>query len=491
MSDSWIVANAVPTPCFEVIVVTSSRFDLISIGGGLAGLTAALRAAELGLRVAVLEQGAEPQYPCNSRYSGGILHVSYQDPKHSAAELERAMTEAVGTAADPVLVKAVAADAGRAVDWLREHGGRFIRGPIPWQRWVLAPPRPLTPGLSWAGRGSDLLLRGLAQRLEQAGGRIFLGTRANDLKLDGRRCVGVAASSGGGSVELEGAVVIADGGFQADAELFRRHIGPRPDQVVQRGAGNSHGDGLRLAERAGAALTAMDRFYGHVLSVDALTSDRLTPYPTLDAVATVGVVVDRTGNRCLDEGLGGIFIANHLATLADPASAMVVIDSKIWKEVGQGAPYLPNTYIEREGGTVHRADTLDALALRAGLPGDALRKTVAAHNAALEQHDFGLVSPPRSVKASPPRPIAVPPFLAVPICPGITNTMGGIAVDGDGQVRHSGGSVIAGLYAAGAAIGGLEGGAEVGYVGGLIKAVVFGLRAAEHAARDRAPEQNR
>jgi fumarate reductase flavoprotein subunit len=454
-------------------------------------MTAALRAAELGLRVAVLEQEAEPHYPCNSRYSGGILHVSYQDPKLSPAELERAVAAAVGEAADPVLVAAVATDAGRAVDWLCEHGARFIRGPIPWQRWVLAPPRPLTPGPSWSGRGSDLLLRALGQRLEHAGGRIFLGTRASDLRLVGQSCVGVVASSGEQSVEFGGAVVIADGGFQADADMFRRHIGPRPDRVVQRGAGNSRGDGLRLARRAGAALTAMDRFYGHVLSANALTSVRLSPYPTLDAVATVGVVVDRTGNRCLDEGLGGIFIANHLATLADPASATIIIDTKIWNEVGQGVPYLPNTYLEQAGGTVYRADTLDALALRAGLPGDALRRTVAAHNAALERRDFGRLSLPRSIKTAPPRPIAVPPFLAVPICPGITNTMGGIAIDSNARVRRPDGGVIAGLYAAGAAIGGLEGGAEVGYVGGLIKAVVFGLRAGEHAARNRMPELNR
>ena len=63
--------------------------------------------------------------------------------------------------------------------------------------------------------------------------------------------------------------------------------------------------------------------------------------------------------------------------------------------------------------------------------------------------------------------------------------MGGIAIDGNGRVKRSDGSVIAGLYAAGGATGGLEGGGALGYVGGLIKACVFGLRVAEDAARRR------
>jgi predicted oxidoreductase len=69
------------------------------------------------------------------------------------------------------------------------------------------------------------------------------------------------------------------------------------------------------------------------------------------------------------------------------------------------------------------------------------------------------------------------------LCAGITNTMGGIAIDAGGRVLRNDGSAIDGLYAAGGTTGGLEGGGDrVGYVGGLIKACVFGLRAAEHAA---------
>jgi fumarate reductase flavoprotein subunit len=64
----------------------------------------------------------------------------------------------------------------------------------------------------------------------------------------------------------------------------------------------------------------------------------------------------------------------------------------------------------------------------------------------------------------------------------ITNTTGGIAIDGHGRVKRPDGSAIAGLYAAGGTTGGLEGSGALGNVGGLIKACVFGLRVAEHAA---------
>src|ERR1700691_568596 len=98
------------------------RFDLISIGAGFAGLVAALRGAELGLRTAVLEQGADERYLCSSRWAGGIFHVSYHDVKLPPAELVAAIARATGGEADPELAQAVAEEAGRLVDWLGAQG---------------------------------------------------------------------------------------------------------------------------------------------------------------------------------------------------------------------------------------------------------------------------------------------------------------------------------------------------------------------------------
>jgi fumarate reductase flavoprotein subunit len=79
-------------------------------------------------------------------------------------------------------------------------------------------------------------------------------------------------------------------------------------------------------------------------------------------------------------------------------------------------------------------------------------------------------------------PIAAAPFYAVPVCAGITYTLNGIAIDEWSRVLNRRRSVMRGLYAAGSATGGLEGGERVGYVGGLCKAAVTGLRAGEHIA---------
>ena len=460
-------------------------FDLVAIGGGFAGLVAALRAAELGLRTAILEQGSDERYLCSSRWAGGIFHVSYHDVKLAPAELVAAIERATGGEAEPELAAAIAEDCARTIDWLAAQGARYTSAsPISWHRWTLAPPRAAMAGQDWQGRGPDQMITLLKKRLEERQGRMFLGTRAAALRLLDRRCAGVMARRDGNDFPVSArAIVIADGGFPGDPELFRHHIGPHPERVLQRHAGTALGDGLRMAQAAGAALTRLDRFYGHLMSRDAMSNEGLWPYPQIDAVATASIVVDGSGRRLLDEGLGGISITNDLARLDDPLCASVVCDAAIWESAGRAAQIPPNPQLEKGGGTLHRADTIDALARTAGLDPSALCDTVAAYNAAIRDGNAAALSPSRSSKSGIPKPIETAPFFAIPICAGITNTMGGIAIDGHGRVRRPDGSAIDGLYAAGGCTGGLEGGGALGYVGGLIKACVFGLRAAEDAAR--------
>ena len=78
--------------------------------------------------------------------------------------------------------------------------------------------------------------------------------------------------------------------------------------------------------------------------------------------------------------------------------------------------------------------------------------------------------------------LATAPFRAIPVCAGITYTMGGIAIDRDCRAQHRDGGAIAGLYAAGSSTGGFEGGPNAAYIGGLSKAIVTGMRAAESIA---------
>src|SRR5260221_13787250 len=116
------------------------------------------------------------------------------------------------------------------------------------------------------------------------------------------------------------------------------------------------------------------------MSRDARENDGLWPYPQIDAVATAAIVVDRGGNRLLDEGLGGISITNDMARLDDPLCATVICDSTIWESAGRTAQIPPNPQLELGGGTLHRADTIDALARAARLDPEALCDTVTAYN---------------------------------------------------------------------------------------------------------------
>lgn len=446
--------------------------DLIAVGGGLAGLAAANRAAEGGLSALVLERGAEPDYFCNSRIAGGLLHVAFRDMTRPADEIRASVAESVGGDGDPAtaLSELLAEDAGRVLAWLRAEGGAFVRGGAPeFMRWVMAPPRRRRGGLDWKGRGPDALLRRLTRNLAARGGELRLGSPVEALAVEDGRVIGVQTAAG---TERARFVLIADGGFQDNPELVRRHLSPRPERLFRRGAGGGRGDGIAMAAAAGAATVGMDRFYGHLLGLDAFENDRLWPYPTLDSLAAVSLLVDGAGRRFCDEGLGGVFMANELARLADPEGAAVVLDDRHWREDAADNRYPPalNPSFPAAGGRVFEAPTVDRLAEILAMP--ALAGTVAAHNA-------GRHEPMRTVGRFPAKPIAEPPFRAIRAAAGITYSMGGLAIDRAARVLDAEERPIPGLYAAGSAAGGLEGGPRAAYLGGLAKAVATGLRAAE------------
>jgi len=459
-------------------------FDVVVVGGGIAGLTAANRAAEQGLKVALLERGADERYLCNSRYSGGVIHIAFHNVKEPAQDLFEAIKDATVGKADAALAMALASTSGRAVDWLQQQGAKFIRvGNIVWQQWVLAPPRPITPGLDWKGRGPDLTLRTLAANLEKRGGRMLRNMPATALMQQDGRCTGIEATNAEGMHHFKSrATILADGGFQGNAELVRQHISSAPEKLKQRGAGTGVGDGLRMAQAIGAHVTGTKYFYGHMLSRDAFTNDKVWPYPQLDELGTVGIVVNTAGERFVDEGLGGVYVANTIAKLADPLAAWAIFDDAIWEGPGRAARIPANPHLAKAGGTIHKAGNLQELAAKTGISAERLELTVGAYNHALNTARLAGLNPPRSAATVKPLPIQKAPFYAVPLCAGITYTFGGIAIDEHGRVRKPDGAPIDGLYAIGASTGGLEGGNGGGYVGGLIKGIVFGLRASEHIA---------
>jgi fumarate reductase flavoprotein subunit len=468
------------------------QYDVITVGGGFSGLTTACRAAELGLKAAVLEARGEDRYHCSSRYSTGVCNVMGLAILADPDLLTKAIIDGSGGTAKPALAWAVAHNGKRAIDWLSQQGTRFITRALqkdqPGQK-VLAPPRRLMAGLDWEGRGGDVTMRQLADNLLKRGGALLRDITVSSLLVEGGACVGVEALQDSKPVRIGArAVVIADGGFAANSDMVAQYITPRADRVLQRVGPGAKGDGIRMAAAAGAAIGGFGEFYGHVHHRNAMSNARLWPYPHLDAAAEVGVLVGPDGRRFTDEGLGGVCQANAIARLPDPLSAWLVIDDAIWQaEPKLTTTVAANSAMVSAGGELVSANDLASLASATGLPEAALAETVRQHNEAVASGDFGSLSVRRSVKKHKPMPIATPPFHAVPLCAGVTGTMGGVVIDEHGQALKPDGSPFPGLYAVGTPVAGLEGGPRAGYVGGLSKAFILGLLAAEHMASVMAP----
>src|SRR6266702_8292535 len=211
-----------------------NMLDIAIVGGGLAGLSCAVRAMELGAQVCVFEQGDSERYPCNSRYSGGMFHLDYLDIGLPEALLASTLLERCPADVDRELVELIARHARRAVGWLQKAGGaRFIRvGPQSYEKWVLAPPRPPKPGLVHPGRGPDVVLNTLAARLCNAGQTIQRGITVVDVATapDG---YSVSVLHRGSIARVRArAVVFADGGFQGNQAMLSRHIAPFASRVL-------------------------------------------------------------------------------------------------------------------------------------------------------------------------------------------------------------------------------------------------------------------
>lgn len=461
----------------------SENDRVIVVGGGIAGLAAAGRLAELGVRAMVLEKG-EGDYPCNSRFTGGAFHICFRSIMNDAGMLADKIRATVADVPSLALVPTVAEDGRRVVRWLQSQGIRFLKGgPDEWQQWMLAPPSLVRPGLNWRGRGGDVMLRTLRANLESRGGVLRERAMAVELMMHDGACVGIVAEIDGRRTELAAAaVVLADGGFQGNPDMVGRHISPRPERLRQRGAGTGNGDGIRMAQAAGAQVVGMTFCYGHVLHRDAMTNPNLWPYPIMDYVAAAGIVVDAAGRRFTDEGLGGVSMTNGIAHLDDPLSSFAIFDEAIWNGPARDFILSANPNLQVAGGALTSAGDLAGLASATGLPATALAETVAAYNQAVDNGTTDRLEPARTASTYRPWPIRIAPFHAVPLAAGITYTMGGLAIDAASRVLGTNGRPIPGLYAAGCTTGGLEGGSNAGYVGGLVKSGVSALRAAESIA---------
>jgi len=464
---------------------------VVIIGAGLAGLATALRLTEMGFPARILEVREEEDYPCNTRYSGGVLHVAFRSVFEDASLLSRAIRDRTAGYVEPEIADALASNSRRAVEWLCRQGitTASLQPDEGWKDCILEPLGFHDGiGLLWRDLGADRMMRLLEERLALSGVVIERGKRAMEILPREGACAEVIARHGEQTLRLSAStVVIADGGFQGDVGMLRRHITPNPDLLVQRGPGTSTGDGIRIAEAIGADTIGMESFYGHILSADALSNDRLWPFPFLDFVAGAGLLADSDANRFTDEGRGGVHMANAIARRWDPRPVFAIFDDAIWNEAGREFFAPPNPNLERAGGTLYKAEDLGTLAVYAGIPGDRLAALIAEHNEKVAAGKLGDLAPTRTDPGTKVRPIEAPPFYAAPGRAAITHTMGGLRIDASARVLDRNKKPIRYLYAAGNSAGGFEGGPTIGYIGGLMRALVFGLIAAEDIVQ-RAPE---
>lgn len=459
----------------------SQSSDILIVGAGLAGFTAAVRASEQGAKVLLIDKSAGELGDGNVLMASGSLRAGGKSPKTDAEELYQfVMAEGVG---NPDLVKAWSLTCSRAIAWLISAGVRLEES---------------SPGRVWLDQESEICLgpvykkdvgsRALAklkQRLLELGGRFMNRVEGCQLIVENRRTVGLLGKQNGQKMELRSkATILSTGGFSANPELVRKYIGPRADQCKLRGTKQDTGDGLRMALEAGAKAVNLQYFYGHLIARKALSDDRFWPYPRLDSFVDEGILVDRRGERFVDEGRGDVAAANDLARSEDPTGATLIFDDESWR-ASKDSPSstslkipAPNPWMVDNGAELFSHDAIEGLANALEMGAAPLKNTLENYNRAIESGAAKSLTVPRTGK---PKPLRAP-FHGLRVVPGITFTMGGVAINGRAEVIGDHDQPIPGLYAAGDAIGGLMGGFRGGYTGGLMQAVVTGILAAEHAA---------
>jgi fumarate reductase flavoprotein subunit len=444
--------------------------DCVVIGGGLAGMAAARRLQQLGGEALVLEQGESDYGHNNARISGGLVHLAWRAMDEDESTLKEHLLSETDGEIDPEVADALAANARRAIEWLAAEGVELRpKGDKPYQRHALYPHRPGTGYRIGPDFGPDRMMRALYDAFRREGGRVLLGAAAHriDPGPSGRWTVAFREDGAQRTAEA-GAVVVADGGFQGNAEMLARYVGPNASLSVLRAWPSSVGSGLRALLAVGAGTAGLGRVYGHMVSRDAMTNDTLWPYPAMDKLCLVGLLVDRRGDRFASRAETGVEQVTLLARSEDPRGYTVLFDDDLWQTAGRDNPYntaVPNPDLVDRGG--HLASSTDLAALAASLEVDPgrLAAAVAEHNGA-----------PGAT------PIAAPPYHAARVAPGITFTMGGARIDGKARVLDVRGRPLPNVYAAGSAVGGVHGGPRGGYVGGLAVALELGLIAAEDIA---------
>ncbi|MBS0580693.1 MAG: FAD-dependent oxidoreductase [Proteobacteria bacterium] len=458
-------------------------FDVIVLGGGGAGMSAAINAADAGRRVALLEAG--DRLGGSTALAGGVFYAAGTAAqrelgiKDSPDAMYRDVLALNGDSVCKPALRRLCDEAGGALEWLNSLGVEFPASRLssPNGRSVPRSHEPVGFGMRIAEcldtalsqRPVDVVRRARAEKvlLSPAG-------RASGVVVDGEP---ISCRS----------VVLATGGFGGDEAWVARMLpkARRPgDWVWHVGNKNNRGDGLRLAEECGAQIEGIDS--GLLLATPNFHRDLEVLGPDW------ALMVNLEGRRFTRED--GAYWEISEALEAQPESRAYVIFDRTMFEGAKPHPrvlealaagvitvsWVPRMFEEQLAkGRIIEAASIEQLAQRTGLPAKTLSDTVARYNAAARSgQDAEYDKTAASLK-----PVETAPFYAVEVRPAIlTVTGGGVRIDAATRVCSPTGAAIPGLFAAGETVGNLYGRHYAGTGYAIASSITFGRVAGQEAA---------
>jgi fumarate reductase flavoprotein subunit len=439
----------------------SEAVDVLVVGAGPAGICAAIEAARGGLRVAMVEA---------TEVVGGTLRVSAGHLSAAGTRLQARrgiddhpdlhfadVMDFGGGRADPNLVRLAVDEAPQTIDWLDQRGFPFA-DEVPA---IYGGHRPYSRPRTYWGRDKGLsILKVLDRELDThlSGGRItlHLGTRMGRLLTQGGAVAGVEATAGRGQQPrsiLAGATVLACGGYGANPDLFAELTVGSP-QLVTNAMPASQGDGLVAARRLGAEVRGGELHTPRLglLEVTPGRADMWTAMLDLEPGSREirEIWVNAAGERFIAEDCTDVTVLEHAVLRQPGAQFWVVLDSAALARTGSPVRQWDVGRFVREAtadGQIHRADTMEVLAERAGIDGAGLVRSVVSYNAATRSGSDGLG------RARYGDPLEQPPFYAIRTPAALLCSFGGVAVDTRFGVTAANGVRIEGLYAVGEVLG--------------------------------------
>ncbi len=431
--------------------------DVIIVGSGIAGLSAALEAGAAGRSVLVIDANSVGGGHAVKAGGFALVGTPLQEKKgyRDSPEIAERDLLAWGEDADPGWVRRyVRASRTEVHDWLTAFGVRW--------GFILATPEHSVPRFHFAnGSALNVVVPLMRAAYAQPNLEFRWNTEAVALLRTGSAVTGVRVRdlrSGTTSDLRAPAVVVATGGWQSNLQFVRenwRRDVPVPGRLYAGAGYFATGSGIQLGTDAGAATTRMDR---QVTFTTGLPDPRdPTGSRALLSQNPSAIWVNSNGQRFISETAPGKDADDAVLKL-QPATHWLIFDTDgmqtlrvrdgVW--LGNPAGIGPLKAL----GLIRQGESIAALAETAGLPVPGLEATVERWNMAVKagnDADFGRFTPVKPDKAA--RAIGKAPFYAMQLFPMTRKSMGGLAIDADTRVVDDAGRPIAGLYAAGEVTG--------------------------------------